>query len=312
MSMENTRDLPLEVRLSAYLDGQLDDAETREIEALLKSDAEARALLDMLKAGSEFGNAAFDEMLRAPVPLALVRAVRTPQTGGATSGGAPLRAANSNVASFFRFIPQAIAASAVLLLAGGYTGYFVGSRNADQDRITETSGYQATAETAPKTRSMSPLTVNAPAADGEQGSTRSFSRTDVVLSDIAAIHRIYAADATHADEVPASRQSELVGYLEAVTSVTFAVPDLSAEGYRLRGGRLVVAVGQPTGALLYENDKGAIAAVYFMKNEGVTGIARAQDGFAVIGGQKATTSYFIAAPDEATARAFETSVQAAL
>lgn len=56
MTKENTQELPLEVRLSAYLDGQLDERETRDTEALLATDANAREILNLLKAGSEFGN----------------------------------------------------------------------------------------------------------------------------------------------------------------------------------------------------------------------------------------------------------------
>jgi anti-sigma factor RsiW len=138
------------------------------------------------------------------------------------------------------------------------------------------------------------------------------TKSDVALMDIANLHRIYAADKTHADEVPAAREGELKSYLEAVTSVAFSVPDLSAEGFALRGGKLVVAVGQPTGALFYENGAGSVVAVYFMKNAEVTGALPAKDGFSVVGGQKDTTSYFIAAQDETQARRFEDSVRAAL
>ena len=49
--MENFKDLPLEVRLSAYLDGQLEPEDVNVIEAQLATDPKAREILDMLKAG---------------------------------------------------------------------------------------------------------------------------------------------------------------------------------------------------------------------------------------------------------------------
>jgi anti-sigma factor RsiW len=299
--MENFKELPLEVRLSAYLDGQLDAADAQEIETLLKSNPQAQDILATLKAGSDFGNQAFEDMLNEPVPLHVVRSIKE-----AAAKPAPVRiAANGNSISFMRFVPQAIAACAVLLLAGGYSGYFLGQRSVAEApmEISETSAFQAPAETkGVKTRGF---TFEAPGAE-------SISKSDVALAEIASLHKVYAADKTHADEVPAAQEDELKGYLEAVTSVNFSVPDLSAEGFKLRGGKLVVAVGQPTGALFYENGQGNVVAVYFMKNADVTGATPAKDGFSVVGGQKDATSYFIAAQDEAQARRFEDSVRTAL
>ena len=301
--MENFKDLPLEVRLSAYLDGQLDEADAREIETLLATDLEAQDIYESLKIGSDLGNQAFEDMLKQPVPLHLVRAIKDASAKPAT----PVRqAANGNAISFMRFVPQAIAACAVLLLAGGYTGYFIGQKNvADMPmEISETSAFQASAPTEETVKTRG-FTFEAPKADA-------MSKSDVALMEIASLHKIYSVDKTHADEVPASQEGEIKSYLEAVTSVAFSVPDLSAEGFKLRGGKLVVAVGQPTGALFYENDAGNVVAVYFMKNADVKGALPAKDGFSVVGGQKDATSYFIAAQDESQARSFEDSVRAAL
>lgn len=303
--MENFKELPLEVRLSAYLDGQLEVEDAREIESLLATDSNAREILHSLKMGSDFGNQAFEDILKEPVPLNLVRAIKD-----VARRPAPARvAANGNSVSFLRFLPQAVAACAVLLLAGGYTGYFVGQRSiADMpSEITETTALEAPAANSVKTRGF---TFEAPV---EMASAeRNVSKADIALIEIASLHKVYAADKVHADEVLAAQKSELVGYLEAVTSVKFSVPDLSAEGLKLRGGKLVAAVGQPTGALFYEGADGTIAAVYFMKNTDIKGTAPGQHDFAVIGGQKDATSYFIAAQDEATAKKLEEGVRAAL
>lgn len=313
MSMENFKELPLEVRLSAFIDGQVSDEDARELEALIASNDDARGIYETLKAGSDFGNQAFAEMLKEPVPLNLVRAIK-----GIEPKPAPVRqAANNNAASFMRFIPQAIAASIMLLFAGGYAGYYVAENRIPGEMpelVTETSNLEAPGGEV-KTRGMGNLTFEAPLPEAESQakpvSTRAITKADVALMEVADAHKVYAADKVHADEVPAARESELVGYLEAVTSVKFAVPDLSAEGYRLRGGKFVEVVGQPTGALFYEDEAGNSLAVYFMKNENITGSAPGQDGFTVLGGQKDATSYFIAATDEALAKNIEGSVRAA-
>ena len=313
MSMENFKELPLEVRLSAFIDGQVGEEDARELEALIASNDNARGIYETLKMGSDFGNKAFEEMLNEPVPLDLVRNIKAIE-----APPAPVRqAANNNVASFMRFIPQAIAASVMLLFAGGYAGYYVAENRIPGDMpelVSETSNLEAPGGEV-KTRGMGNLTFEIP-KDAEQNpaqpvSTREIGKIDVTLMEVASAHKVYAADKVHADEVPAAQESELVGYLEAVTSVKFAVPDLSAEGYKLRGGKFVEVVGQPTGALFYEDAAGKSAAVYFMKNENIQGTGPAQDGFTVVGGQKDATSYFIAAADEALAKTLEDKVRAA-
>jgi anti-sigma factor RsiW len=311
MSMENFKELPLEVRLSAFIDGQVSEEDARELEALIASNDDARGIYETLKMGSDFGNKAFEEMLREPVPLDLVRKIKAIE-----AEPAPVRqAANNNVASFMRFIPQAIAASVMLLFAGAYAGYYVAENRIPGDMpelVSETSNLEAPGGEV-KTRGMGNLTFELPAPEADSEikpvSTRSFTKADVALAEVASAHKVYAADKVHADEVPAAQESELIGYLEAVTSVKFSVPDLSAEGYKLRGGKFVEVVGQPTGALFYEDGAGKSVAVYFMKNENISGAAPAQDGFTVIGGQKDATSYFIAAADEALAKKLEGNVR---
>lgn len=318
MTMDNFKELPLEVRLSAFMDGQVEDEDARELEALIASDAEAKLIYEQLKAGSDFGTQCFEELLKEPVPLDLVRSIKAIEAQQAQPPPAR-QAANGNVVSFMRFVPQAIAASIVLLFAGGYAGYYVAENRIPTgnmpDLVSETSNIEAASDSA-KTRSIGNLTFDAPATatDAESNLQRAaapaVSKSDVTLAEVADAHKVYVADTVRADELPATRQNELISYLEAVTGVKFAVPDLSAEGFRLRGGRLVEIVGQPGGALFYEDGSGKAVAVYFMKNENIAG-SLARDGFTILGGQKAATSFFVAAADAGLARKLETSVSAA-
>lgn len=314
MIMENFKELPLEVRLSAYLDGQVEDEDARELEALIASGAQAKVIYEQLKSGSEFGNRLFEDMLKEPVPLGLVRNIKSVE-----AKPAPVRqAANGNVASFMRFVPQAIAASIMLLFAGGYAGYYVAENRIPggntPELITETSDFEA-APSGAKTRSIGNLTFEAPVtAEGDSAvqpaSTRAIGKADVTLMEVADAHKVYVGDKVHADEVPVSQQSELVGYLEAVTQIKFAVPDLSAEGFKLRGGKFVEIVGQPSGALFYEDGNGKAVAVYFMKNENMSGTTD-RNGFTVVGGQKDATSYFVAADNADLAKKLEATVRTA-
>lgn len=152
MTMENFKELPLEVRLSAYVDGEVEADAARELEALIASDAEAKVIYEQLKAGSQFGNQFFADMLKEPVPLDLVRSIK------AVESRPPVRqAANSNIASFMRFVPQAIAASIMLLFAGGYAGYYVAENRIPggnmPELVSETSNLEAATDGA-KTRGI--------------------------------------------------------------------------------------------------------------------------------------------------------------
>jgi anti-sigma factor RsiW len=283
--MEDFKDMPLEVRLSAYIDGQVSEADKRDIEALLATDPHARELLDLLNAGSEFGNQAFAEMLKEPVPLDLVRAIKS---APASSGGAAPRAANSNVVSFFRFIPQAIAASAVLLLAGGYSGYFIGSQHAAHmpSQISETSAYEAPAGSTVKTRELK-LTFDAPLQAALPA---------IAVTSVASVHDVYSREKTRLAELPAADANTLKTWLASSTGVNFNIPDLSASGLQFQGGRLVAVDGNPAGALYYKDAKNEVVAVYFAKgtvSKGETAAGANQ----YVSGAKGDTAWIVAGPN---------------
>ncbi len=250
------RDLPLEIRLSAYLDGQMDADESREIEALIATDDEARSMVDKLALGSEFGTKAFDDMLKEPVPLHLVRAIKD-AAAKAETGKPGLRPANNN---FFSFLPRAIAASAILLLAGGYSGYYVGMQNAGKmpTSISETSGLQVSNEGqdgATKTRSFE---MPAPAAVGESNG--------LTLDDVVAGYlTVFGSQTSHMVEIPADQPDMIRTWLKEITAVDVGIPDLSSDGYTLQGARLLAVNSQPMGALFYRDTKGQTIMVGYFK-----------------------------------------------
>lgn len=264
--MESTQGLPLEVRLSAYLDGQLPEAEVDEINAILARNDDARVVFEKLKLGSEFGSRAFDRLLQEPIPLDLVRTIKdvgkdedeTPKPGFATIP-VTTAAARRPAASWL----QAIAASLVIFLAGGAAGYLVSERQ-DAD---------------------APLQIAA-------------ART--WLDDIADYHRIYSRQTRHLVEVPASEQQHIVEWLSASTGVAFALPDLSGQNLTFEGARLLVAGGKPTAQLLYRNTENEIFAICFLQSEPVadkTELAESiRNDIGLVSWQKGNASYVVVGP----------------
>ncbi|MEO1536338.1 MAG: anti-sigma factor [Pseudomonadota bacterium] len=104
-------------KLSAYLDGELPDAEAREIEAALERDPALRAELEELMAADAMALGAFDAMLDAPVPVALAAAVR--------DAPEPLTPANTPTAPAGNTW-WAAAAVVLALGLGGAGGYMTG------------------------------------------------------------------------------------------------------------------------------------------------------------------------------------------
>ncbi|WLR91449.1 anti-sigma factor family protein [Shinella zoogloeoides] len=267
--MESTQGLPLEVRLSAYLDGQLPQSEVDEINAMLAADDDARIVYEKLKLGSEFGARAFDRMLQEPIPLDLVRNIKEagknedepPKLGFADIPMATLPASRRSA-----FWPQALAASFVIFLAGGAAGYLISEQK-------QTSFNVANNQFAP-------------------------ART--WLDDIADYHRIYARQTRHLVEVPASEEAHIVEWLSASTGVNFALPDLSGQKLTFEGARLLVAGGKPTAQLLYRDAENEIFAICFLQSdpvEGRTDLAESmRNDLGLISWQKGNASFVVVGP----------------
>lgn len=267
--MESTQGLPLEVRLSAYLDGQLPEAEMEEINAILAGDDEARVVYEKLKLGSEFGARAFDRMLQEPIPLDLVRNIKEAgrnEDDPSKLGFAAIPTAEITANRRSAFWPQALAASLVIFLAGGAAGYLISEQK-------QTSFQAASNQFAP-------------------------ART--WLDDVAEYHRIYSRQARHLVEVPASEHEHIVEWLSASTGVPFSLPDLSAQKLTFEGARLLVAGGKPTAQLLYRDAENEIFAVCFLQSEpaeGKTPLAESmRNDIGLVSWQKGKASYVVVGP----------------
>jgi len=216
-------------RLSAYLDGELPDAEALEVEALLEHDAEARAEFDALMEANALAQDAFEEMLSAPASLALARAIdraEIPEAGDVEDVPATTQDAaaptTSNVTPMRRSgVPTwaAIAAGVCLMVGGGVMGYGAGSLNQPQ------------------------------------------STPPGWLSQIAEYHAVYSTQSRHLVEVSADESEHIQTWLGNVTGANFTIPDLSAQGLSFQGGRLLVAGGKPVAQLVYTDAAGEVLAL---------------------------------------------------
>lgn len=110
-------------KLSAFLDGQLSVADTEAIEQHLQSDPELQAELEALMDADQMARDEFDEMIRAPVPLDLARAIQdAPEAEVANAAAAP---------PVRRSWLTALAVALALVL-GGVGGYWTGQSQVTQ------------------------------------------------------------------------------------------------------------------------------------------------------------------------------------
>ena len=69
-------------------------------------------------------------------------------------------------------------------------------------------------------------------------------------------HAVYAVEVRHPVEVKADDREHLQAWLSKRVGTPFKLPDLTAEGYTLLGGRLLAGDEGPAGLLMYEDAKG--------------------------------------------------------
>jgi anti-sigma factor RsiW len=83
-----------------------------------------------------------------------------------------------------------------------------------------------------------------------------------IMADALAAHRTFAVEVRHPVEVDAAQEAHLVQWLSKRLGRPLVVPDLSATGYRLMGGRLLPTGSGPAAQLMYENNTGERLTVY--------------------------------------------------
>ena len=222
-------------RLVAYLDGEAEAAERREIEAWLDSDPTARDKLAALARSATLLQQAYDEILHEPLPERLIAAARgatTTSTDARILAFAPKRAAASGAARLRWRVALPIAASLFGLLAGGGTGYF---------GIGEilTGGGSGAAST--------------PAVEAAVAN-------NLWLDNAAGYFKMFVAAGDNAlIDVPATGDArEALQKISQSLTQQVRLPDLKPWGLNFRGARLVVVDGRPAAQLVYTTDNKAI------------------------------------------------------
>jgi anti-sigma factor RsiW len=223
----------LSLQLSAYIDHELSDEDTRKIETLLATDPALAAELEQLIAANDLAIAEFDAVLDEPVPSFLIDMIEDTDLDD-MSKKVP-QAANSN----HSWLPdwRSAAARIALLVAGGLAGYVIndiGDNNPDSqksDRIL--------------------VAQNGPSW----------------LQLVADYHGVYAGQKRHLVEVGADEADHIVKWLGNTTGVGFSIPDLSETGFEFQGARLLVVKGTPVAQLMYKNADGAVVAICFQQGK---------------------------------------------
>ena len=83
-----------------------------------------------------------------------------------------------------------------------------------------------------------------------------------VAENAIAAHRIYVSERLHPVEVPAEQEAHLVQWLSRRVGKPLLAPNLTAQGYRLIGGRLLPDSGAAAALFIYENTGGGRLTLY--------------------------------------------------
>ncbi|MBV9860241.1 MAG: hypothetical protein JO038_09090 [Alphaproteobacteria bacterium] len=245
--MQKRSDESRDEALVAYLDGELDSAERREIEAWIAADSGARDRIAALAASGVLVRNAFDDVLGEPVPQRLIDAARGIATPFSASAGAsaaqnaepdarilPFRlrsggARAPRTGSLWRW-PIAVPAAAALagMLVGGGVGYYGGGGGAG-----DSAGRQQAIETA---------------------------ANNAWLDNAAADYKLLVSTGSNALlDVPATGDPhEALQKISQVVPQEVRLPDLKPWGLNFRGARLIALEGRPAAQLIYTTDNKAI------------------------------------------------------
>ena len=219
-------------RLVAYLDGELETSQQREVEAWLDADPEARHQLAALAESARLLRLAFDEVIHEPVPDRLIAAARG-ETAPVRPGAQILpfrgRARGPAMASR-RWMGLPIAASLFGLLVGGGTAY---------------------------------LGVGKLALDGGAGKQTGLAAAagnNAWLDNAAGYFKLVvsAGDSPSVDIPATGDPREALQKISQSLPQEVRLPKLKPWGLNLRGARLVVEEGRPAAELVYTTDNKAI------------------------------------------------------
>ena len=226
---------PSDERLVAYLDGEIEAADERDIEAWLDADPLARDKLAALAESAELLRQSYDEILREPVPDRLIAAARGhgPRSPLVRFLHSPSRPMAGSIGPRTRWrIAVPIAASLFGFLAGGGATYL-------------SLGKILPIGMSPNS---TPATVEAAAAN------------NLWLDNAAGDFKLFVASGSKAlIDVPATGDAhEALQKISESLTQQVRLPDLKPWSLNFVGARLVVVDGRPAAQLVYTTDNKAI------------------------------------------------------
>lgn len=225
---------PGDDRLVAYLDGEIEEAERREIEAWLDRDREARERLSELAATASLLRLAFDDAVHEPVPERLLAAAHgdmaAPERGAQILPFTPRRVPAPKAAPGRWRLAAPLAAALFGLLVGGGAGFYgAGGLAPHPDR-------RALVESA---------------------------ANEAWLDNAAGYFKLYlSAGNSGLIDVPATSDTRTA--LQKISQnlpAQVRLPNLKPWGLAFRGARLVVVEGRPAAQLVYTGTNKAIGAL---------------------------------------------------
>ncbi len=223
-------------RLVAYLDGEIEATERREIDAWLDNDPAARDKLAALAVSAELLRQAYDEILREPLPDRLIAAAHG-QTAAPSAAGRivplmPRRGATRAGPRWRWRIAVPIAASLFGFLVGGGAAYF-GVGNILPIGLAG---------------NPTPRAIEAAVAD------------NLWLDNAAGDFKLFVSTGDNAlIDVPATGDArEALQKISQTLTRQVRLPDLKPWGLNFHGARLVVVDGRPAAQLVYTTDNKAI------------------------------------------------------
>jgi anti-sigma factor RsiW len=222
--------------LVAYLDGELESAERRHVEAWLDADPAARDRLSALAQSADLVRSAYADIVNEPVPERLLAAARgesavpRPSASAEIVALSPRRVAGPRP-SRRQWIGLAAAAALFGLMIGS-AGTYVGIGLLPRD------------------------------TGAEQTQLAAAAAQQIWLDNAAASYRlaVNAGDGMLVD-VPASNDPREALQRISQNVPQMRIPDLKPWGLTLRGARLVTVDGRPAAQLVYVTDDKALGPV---------------------------------------------------
>jgi anti-sigma factor RsiW len=97
------------------------------------------------------------------------------------------------------------------------------------------------------------------------------SAARTIIADAVAAHRVFEVELDHPVELPAAEQAHLGGWLSNRLGRRLVIPDLTALGLQLLGGRLLPSEAGAAAQLMYQDSQGKRLTIYL--RAGITGDA---------------------------------------